>query len=197
MTYIEYVVEGETDVPVAERLIRRVGLEPIRLIVGNGKAKVDKVLAEQTLYGNVLVLRDLDNAECAPTLIEELLPHSAPSGLCLRIPVRSIESWLLADVKGFAKEFAVHLKAHEIKPDESDNPKRDLINHCRRSKKRTIIEDMIQARARHVTTGPRYVTRIVEFARTRWDPERAAERSPSLKRALDAIDRLTAEGYWR
>lgn len=192
------MVEGETDVPVAERLIRRVGLEPINLIVGNGKAKVDKVLAERTLYGNVLVLRDLDqDAKCAPTLIEELLPHSAPSGLCLRVPVRSVEGWLLADVEGFSKEFAVHLKAHEIKPDESDNPKRDLINHCRRSRERTIIEDMTRTHARHTVTGPRYVTRIIEFARTGWDPDRAAERSPSLKRALDAIDRLTAEGYWR
>ena len=198
MTYVNYVVEGETDVPVAERLIRRVGLEPINLMVGNGKAKVDKLLAERTFYGNVLVLRDLDkDAECAPTLIKSLLPYPTPSGLCLRIPVRAIESWLLADVEGFSKEFAVHLKSHEVKPDESDDPKRDLVNHCHRSKSREVRKQMTDLSTMGGQTGPGYVTRIVDFARVGWDPERAAGRSPSLKRALDAIDRLTAAGYWR
>lgn len=197
MTYVEYAVEGETDVPVAERLISRVGLEPINLMVGNGKAKVDKLLAERTFYGNVLVLRDLDrDAECAPTLIKKLLPYPTPSGLCLRIPVRSVECWLLADVEGFSKEFSVHLKSQEIKPDKSDDPKRDLINHCRRSKSPEVRNDMINVSARSGLTGPGYVTRIIDFARTGWDPERAAGRSPSLARALDAIDRLTAAGYW-
>ena len=197
MTYVNYVVEGETDVPVAECLIRRVGLEPINLMVGNGKAKVDKLLAERTFYGNVLVLRDLDkDAECAPTLIKSLLPYPMPSGLCLRIPVRSIEGWLLADVEGFSKEFAVHLKSHEIKPDESDDPKRDLINYCQRSKNREVKNDMINL-SRGGQTGSGYVTRIVDFVWVGWDPERAAGRSPSLARALAAIDRLREAGYWR
>lgn len=103
---------------------------------------------------------------------------------------------MLADVDGFSKEFAVYLKSHEIKPDESDNPKRDLINHCRRSKSPEIRNDIINLSARSGLTGPGYVTRIIDFARTGWDPERAAVRSPSLARALDAIDRLTGAGYW-
>lgn len=197
MNIIKYMVEGPTDVPVAERLISRVNLQPSRLIVGLGKTKIDAVLSEGSLRGNILILRDLDkDAECAPTLINQLLPFEVPQGLCLRIPVRAIESWLLADVERFSKEFAVHLKSHEIKPDESDDPKRDLINHCRRSKSSEVRKQMTDLSTMGGQTGPGYVKRIIDFALTGWDPERAAGRSPSLARALDAIDRLTARGYW-
>lgn len=191
------MVEGETDVPVAEHLIRRVDLDPMQLMVGKGKARLDRVLREGSLRGNVLVLRDLDNdAECAPTLIRELVPYEIPKGICLRIPIKSVESWLLADVEGFSREFAVHLKSHEVKPDESDNPKRDFINQCRRSKSRTVREQMTQLSANGPRPGPVYKLRVMEFARTVWDPERAAKRSPSLARALAAIDQLATDGVW-
>ena len=191
------MVEGQTDVPVAERLIRRVGLDPVEFMVAGGKARLDQVLRERSLRGNVLVLRDLDNdAECAPTLIRALVPHEIPKGICLRIPVKSIESWLLADVEGFSQEFSVHLKSHEVKPDESENPKRDLINQCLRSKRRTVREQMTQLSTNGLRPGPAYTLRVMEFARTVWDPERAAKRSPSLERALVTIDRLTTDGVW-
>lgn len=191
------MVEGETDVPVAERLIQRVDLEPVQLMVARGKARLDQVLEKGSLHGNILVLRDLDNdAECAPTLIRELLPYKVPKGMCLRIPIKSVESWLLADVEGFSQEFSVYLKSHEIKPDESDNPKRDFINQCRRSRSRKVRDQMAQLSAGGLRVGPAYTLRVIEFARTVWDPERAAERSPSLARALVAIDRLAAAGVW-
>lgn len=197
MTYINYIVEGQTDVPVAEQLIQRVDLDPMPLIVAKGKAKLDQVLRERSLRGNVLVLRDLDNdAECAPTLIRELIPHEIPKGICLRIPIKSVESWLLADVEGFSQEFSVHLKSHEVKPDESDNPKRDLINQCLRSKSRTVRNQMTQLSENGLRPGPAYTLRVMEFARTVWDPERAAKRSPSLARALVTIDQLVADGVW-
>ena len=196
MNIIQYMVEGETDEPVAERLIQRTGLQPIPFIIGNGKSTVDKALNKPSWQGNLLVLRDLDHdKECAPSLLRNLLPPKPPLGLCLRIPVRQIESWLLADVVGFTQAFEVNLKAHQINPDESDNPKRDLINYCRRSKNRNVRLGMVPAKRSRI--GPQYSTLISQFAQTGWDPDRAAERSPSLKRALAAIDRLTAEGIWR
>ena len=196
MKFIQYMVEGKTDEPVAERLIQRTGLQPVRFIVGNGKSTVDKALNKPSWQGNLLVLRDLDHdAKCAPSLLQNLLPPKPPRGLCLRIAVRQIESWLLADVAGFSLAFDVNLKTHQIKPDESDNPKQDLINYCRRSKSRTVRWGMVPKKSGR--TGPQYTTLIRRFARTGWNPDLAAKRSPSLARALAAIDRLTAEGIWR
>ncbi len=196
MTIIQYLVEGVTDEPVAERLIQRTGLEPVKFMEGKGKSLVDKVLKQLTWPGNFLVLRDLDNdAECAPALLHKLLPPKRSDGLCLRIPVHQVESWLLADVDGFSQTFEVHLKAHLINPDESENSKRDLINHCRRSKNRNVKLGMVPDKG--AQTGPQYTTLLRQFAQKNWCPERAAKRSPSLKQALAAIDRLTAEGIWR
>lgn len=196
MKIIQYLVEGVTDEPVAERLIQRTGLKPVKFMEGKGKSLVDKVLKQLTWQGNFLVLRDLDNdEECAPALLHKLLPPKRSDGLCLRIPVRQVESWLLADVDGFSQTFGVRLKKHLIKPDESDNSKRDLINHCCDSENRNVRKGMVPEKG--AQTGPQYTTLLRQFAQKGWCPERAAERSPSLKRALDAIDRLTAEGIWR
>ena len=195
MKFIRYLVEGAIDEPVAERIIQRSGLEPVKFMEGKGKSTIDKMLRQLTWQGNFLVLRDLDNNECAPSLLHSLVPHGTPDGLCLRIPVRQVESWLLADVDGFSQTFEVCLKAHTIKPDESDNSKRDLINHCRGSKSRKVRMGMVPKKG--AQTGSQYTTLIRQFAQTGWDPERAAGRSPSLKRALDAMDRLTADGIWR
>lgn len=196
MSTVRYIVEGATDRSAAIRLIQRSGLKPQVARVGGGKASVNRALKEQTLRGNFLIMRDLDHdAECAPTLVGELLPHGPPQGVCLRIPVRQVESWLLADVEGFSSEFAVNLKPHTIKPDELRNPKQYLVNLCRRSKKARVRKDMTPLPGAGI--GPRYAKRIIRFAETVWEPERAAKRSPSLKRALAAIDRLTAEGIWR
>lgn len=198
MSTVRYIVEGITDRPVAIRLIQRSGLEPQVARVGGGKASINRALKEQTLRGNLLVMRDLDHdAECAPALVGELLPYGPPRGLCLRIPVRQVESWMLADIEGFASEFAVNIKAHTINPDELDNPKQYIVNLCRRSKNAQVRRDIIPLQGGSARFGPRYAKRIIRFAEKVWDPERAAGRSPSLARALAAMDRLTAEGIWR
>ena len=49
-----------------------------------------------------IVLTDLDGEDCPPGLIGRWLPDGQHSNLALRIAVREVESWLLADVARFA-----------------------------------------------------------------------------------------------
>ena len=42
MTVVYFAVEGETDVPIAERMLRLIGVEPVRTLVAGGKSKLDR-----------------------------------------------------------------------------------------------------------------------------------------------------------
>lgn len=116
--------------------------------------------------------------------------------MSLRIPVRSLDSWLLADASGFAEEFFVRRGRLPDLPDELDNPKQSLVNICRSSRK-SAIRDSVPARdVSGCTVGPEYVSRVSAFARGNWSPERAAQRSPSLSRAIQALGTLARDGAW-
>ena len=69
MTVVYYAVEGETDIPVAERLIRLAGLAPRPTRVAGGKSQLDARIPALNRSGvalNWLILRDLDHdAPCA------------------------------------------------------------------------------------------------------------------------------------
>jgi hypothetical protein len=50
-----------------------------------------------------LLLTDLDVAACAPELIQQWLGGAAHSNFVIRVAVREVEAWLLADAKNFAE----------------------------------------------------------------------------------------------
>lgn len=201
MTVVHFAVEGRTDVPVAQHLIRLVGLVPQQTLVARGKsgldARVSSINRSATRL-NWLVLRDLDrDAPCASGLLGSLFRRGSPAGrLALRVPVRAIESWLLADRAGFAEAFAVtphHVPEH---PDALDNPKRALVNLCRRSRKADIRDAIVPRAGSGRQVGPEYTDRVSTFVRTVWEPSRAAAHSPSLQRTITALQRLVGDGIW-
>ena len=199
MTVIYFAVEGDADIPVAERLIRHAGLIPHRAIVAGGAPKLDQRLPgliRSAARINWLILRDLDREGCAPDLVRRLFAQGVPSRIGFRVPVRSMESWLLADRTGFSESFSVHRNRLPERPDELENAKRFLVNLCRGSR-RSAVRNTIPPRAGSGrAVGPEYVSRISAFARESWSPERAAERSPSLARAMQSVGTLAAEGVW-
>ncbi len=101
MVEINIVVEGLTDIAVARRLCGEAGMRVSRVFPMRGKSQFDRKLHNYNKAAyyqtNWLVLRDLDqDATCAPTLRVKKFKNIAP-GMLLRIPVRAVEAWLLAD----------------------------------------------------------------------------------------------------
>lgn len=199
--FVSYAVEGRTDAQVAERLIQLVGGTPNRVLVAGGKSKLDPKIPGLNGVAQAspwLVLRDLDcDAACAPDLVGVLLNTQAMSRrMCLRIAEREIESWLLADATGFSDYFRIPITSVPGLPDALSRPKRQVVDLCRRSTLTSIKRAMVPRESSGREVGPEYTTFLIDFVRHSWDPTRAANRSPSLRRAIDRMATLVADGCW-
>jgi hypothetical protein len=138
-----------------------------------------------------IVLADLEDTDCAPGLLQDWLPHGRHANLVLRIAVRMVESWLLADRQEFAKFLGVPMNRIPIQPDTVDHPKRLVVQIARHSRIRAIREDLVPTPDSTSQVGRNYVGQMIRFALERWQVKRALEHSPSLERALRAVQNFT------
>lgn len=194
MIAVSLLVEGESDAPIAARVLSEAGAIPGHLVVKGGKANLDVKLPGINRAARRdhpwFVLRDLDHddAGCPPDLVSRLL-RGAPlsTGLVLRFAVRAIESWILADRAGFARFAGVSRSRIGVHPDDFDDPKEALITICRSSTLREIREGIVPRERSGRRVGPRYVELLGTFAQTKWSIAAARESSPSLGRGLDRL----------
>lgn len=191
---ISVAVEGVSDAAVVRRLCAVVGLGVGPEHITRGKAQLDRRLKgynNAARFAPWLVLRDLDHdAECASGLVQSLL-HDRAEHMHLRIPVRSVESWLIADQVGFSKFFGVSLNLLPGNPDRLDRPKRTIVDLARRSTKRSVREGMVPAPGTSTEVGPEYTAQVIEYSATTWDPDAGARNSESLRRCIAALRTLT------
>jgi hypothetical protein len=140
-------------------------------------------------FGRWLILRDLDHdAPCAAALNARLCPDRVPS-LCLRIAVRAVKSWFLADKPRLAEFLGIAAAHIPTSPDLLDDPKSTLMGLASRSRKRDIRVDFTPTDLSR-REGPAYASRMIEFALYHWRPKAAAPNSQSLARCVAAIERL-------
>lgn len=200
MTVVLYAVEGSTDVPVAEKLIALVECESRVVSASGGSSVIDGKLARWTQLSNkmpMLILRDwdqADNAECAPELVARLRGADCPSNIALRIVVRSIESWLMADYEAATSFFRTRQIPRD--PDSIERPKLALVDACRRSDLKAVRDGMTPAATSSGTVGTDYARLVREFAEKHWNPSRAATNSPSLDRAVSRLRQLVKDEVW-
>ncbi len=190
---INVAVEGPLDEAVAHKLIAFVGGE-----VGNVFGREGKPYLRERIDGfnNAarhapwLVLADLDNeADCAPSLRNTWLSDPADN-LCFRIAVREVETWLMADAETLASHLGVSLNRISRTPENIENPKNEMVNLGRRSRRRAIREDMAPRQESGRRVGPAYASRLIEYVKNKWRPEVAANHSDSLRRAIICLKRL-------
>lgn len=144
-------------------------------------------------YNPWIVLLDLDHdAECAPLLLRSRwLPEAAPF-MCLRIAVRQVEAWLLADRENIAKFLAVAAVRIPHHVETLSNAKEAMVDLARRSRRRDIREDMVPRPGSGRPVGPAYASRLIEFAQGTWNPQEAARPSDSLRRSMKCLEESIA-----
>jgi hypothetical protein len=138
-----------------------------------------------------VVLVDLDRTNCAPHLCRSLLP--APERFMhLRVAVREVESWLLADRERFAEFFKVAVEKIPGDPDSEVDPKMTVLKLVQRSRRREIRDDMVPRIGSGRVVGPAYASRLIEFAGSSggWRPQVAELNSDSLRRCISSLRQI-------
>jgi hypothetical protein len=193
---ISGAVEGPLDETVVRKLIVLAGGRPGTVYGRNGKAFLRRQIPG---YNNAarhlpwIVLVDLDrDAECAPPLREEWVPDPALY-LCFRVAVREVEAWLMADTESLADFLGVARSRIPANPEQLQDPKTEMVNLARHSRRRDVREDMVPRERSGRQVGPAYPSRLMEYVETRWRPDVAAKRAESLRRAIDCLKRLIEE----
>lgn len=190
MLSLHVVYEDQVSLAVIEKLI---ALHPEKLRVqtrrnahgfGNMRREMPKY-NKAAIHVPFFVLTDLDAANCPPKLISDWLPQGRAPNLLFRIAVREVESWILADREFFARFLGISIGNFKISPDTLPDPKAELFRLTKKSRSRTLKDDILPDNSAKI--GPGYNSVIPQFVRESWSPERARSRSPSLDRAIAAL----------
>ncbi len=136
-----------------------------------------------------IVLVDLDQNECAPTLIKEWLPRGLHPNLIFRVAVREVETWVMADRSGFSRFVGIQSKDIPQNVDqEIRNPKEFLINLARRSNKKEIKYNILPKHGSSAKVGTGYNDTLIHFLHHHWRVEEAIKYSDSLKRLFHLLE---------
>jgi len=188
-------LEGQLEEPASRRLLAEVPLDAssamFKVAGGHGKFWARARSFDAAAHTGLLIvgLADLEQEPCAGGLLAEHLPSKRAETFILRIAVRMLESWLFAD----RERMAAFLHAPENKlpadPDRETHPKRQLVQLARRHAPAGLRRDLVPEEGHSGIVGPGYRPRVEQFIVDRWRPQVARRRSPSLDRALAALER--------
>jgi len=157
---------------------------------GNGKIKKQiRAYNNASQYGYYFIITDLDDYECAPSLIQDWLPDQHTSQLLFRVAVREIESWLLADRVSFASFFSISQQLIPLNPDNEMNPKRTVISLAKRSRKKDIREAIVPVDD-YAGIGPGYNIKLQNYIQNNWNIASARNNSQSLDKAIKSLEKI-------
>jgi len=139
----------------------------------------------------VVVLTDLDASPCPVSLLSSWLTVPKNEWLLFRVAVREVESWLLADVDGLSTYLNVSSAIIPRNPESLDDPKQKLLGVVKRSKNKTLRNDILPALKNSTApVGLGYNFRLVSFVNSNWDFRKAATQAESLSRFIANIELL-------
>ena len=198
-------VEDALSKKVAERLVAHVnatrdkdfvflpGYPNISMGFGAIRKKFPSLIKMASKGIPVFVITDLDTGKCASLLLKEWADFknttnfNLPSRLVVRIAVREVESWLLADRSAISRYFGIARVNFPRNPDDLKDPKQDLLNIVQR-KGRKKWHRLMLPQKKTDSIGPEYNKRLCEFVGKHWNPEIASANSPSLAKAIRALE---------
>lgn len=145
---------------------------------------------EMASWQVVLIITDLDTLSCPVKLLTDWagIRMKLPERLLLRVAVREIESWALADHEAMRKLIGKRGKL-PLEPDLLPDPKQYLLRLAEQAP-RNVRDDLVKKKGAVASQGVGYNARLTAWVKEAWSPARAAERSPSLARARRALAQL-------
>ncbi|MDZ7856187.1 hypothetical protein [Sphaerotilus sp.] len=188
MVGIAIATEDELSEAVARRLVAEVqpALEVSQTLRRNGFGYLRSRMSnwcELARFQPILLLTDLDRVACPVELLRQWRGTLVlPDDLLLRIAVREVEAWLLADQPAMRVLLGERGRL-PVEPDALPDPKATLLQLAARHASRDVRADLVQQSGAMASQGIGYNARLVQWVQDHWEPARAADSSPSLRRA--------------
>lgn len=196
--HVIIVPEDELCEAIMRRLLQdfRSDLVIDRVVLARGfgfiKSRVEVFKKASKIYPH-LVLTDLDQVACAPTLLASWRAVGLPPELWFRIAVREVEAWLLSDREGIAAFLEISVANVPLRPEAERDPKGTLLALARRSRNRALREDLLPASGSRAAVGIGYNSRLSNFVAEGWNVERAVANAESLDKALQRLSGFLQE----
>jgi hypothetical protein len=134
-----------------------------------------------------LLLTDLDVAVCAPELIQQWLGGTPHPNFVLRVAVREVEAWLLADPDNMADFLRLTPKDLPSNVETVAHPKEEIVRLAALSPDAEIRESLVPRASSTATTGRLFTRCLTGYVRNLWDIDAAARNADSLLRTLRAL----------
>lgn len=141
----------------------------------------------------IFVLTDQD-VGCPPEKIKSWLNHKPNANLIFRIAVMEIESWVMADCEAIADFLSISVANFPYRMDEIPNPKQFLLTNAKKSRLKSLKEDIVPSIGSTAKIGPNYNARLSDFIRNKWNVYKAIKYSESLNRTfvkIQAFNRIS------
>lgn len=203
MSAAYYCVEDQLSRSVAERLASEIWentplteLNAMQGGFGAIRARLKNYL-EISLRHPVLLITDLDNAACAPSLrrdwlVSARISKQPPKKFVFRIAVREIESWIFADSYNISEYVGITPGA-AIKIAHAADPKTALLAEVRRGGNRTAKLELLPSGKSRVGIG--YNNYLSYFVENLWSYQEAAEKNESLQRTISRMEEVRSLGF--
>lgn len=194
MTDIHIFVEGALDEVVARRLVEACGHRTATCFGKKGWVFIrDNIAKYNPAAAHLCCLTLVDLMDtghfCPVEVISQWLPNRQPNML-LRLVVRELESWLLADRAGIASFLHVSPDHIPLYPEQVTDPKAQIINITRHSRSTRLKSALVPSQGSSAQVGRLYVSEMTAFIQKQWDITAARENAPSLHRCLLALERV-------
>ncbi|MGA2001534.1 MAG: hypothetical protein ABSG52_16235 [Terriglobales bacterium] len=134
-----------------------------------------------------LVLTDLDASPCPSALIANWLPHPKRHNLLLRVAVKEVEAWLLADRYGISKYLGIRTEEVPANPESLADAKKSLVQLACKSPRKEIKRDICPPAGSTRQVGPNYTGQLTLFIVRYWDPNAAKINALSLDRTINRL----------
>ncbi len=185
-------VEDALSEAVVMKLLDGKVSHPTRIIgkKGNGylKSNLRKFCETARNVGKVLIVTDLDDKPCAPSLVADWFRDiTKPPRLLFRVAVRETEAWIMADRTAFADFLGISEDKIQRNIEDILDPKRYLLQLAENSA-RDLKNELIAQKNTVAVQGLGYNKRLTDFVSNHWCPTRASESSPSLQKAIIRIE---------
>ncbi|MGD1017355.1 MAG: hypothetical protein ABR863_13105 [Roseiarcus sp.] len=185
-------VEDSLSEALARRLVAEAGFD-LKQCTFTGKRGAGHLKSNLPSYlsaGNrrpVLLLTDLDDVACAPTLVAQWMRGNVmTANFMLRVAVREIEAWLLADRTGIHRFLGIPLRRIASAPEQIADPKMELLSLAKGASAERR-RGLVRTEGAEIFRGLDYNHILSDFVMRSWSSERAAANSASLQKALNAL----------